>query len=107
MKKLFICLFLLFSITLVLSVQAEAETKKEVIRMCYTDYPPMGSPDLPDGGFTTDLITSVFKRAGYEPTIKWLPWARCKNDAKALKYDIVLTMSDLIISKNKIGQCQI
>ena len=70
MKKLFICLFLLFGFMFVLSMQAEAETEKEVINMCYTDYPPMGSSDLPDGGFTTDLVTSVFKRAGYEPKMK-------------------------------------
>jgi len=40
------------------------------------DDDPFTNPAAPGGGIATDLVRRVFRHAGYETTIDWLPWKR-------------------------------
>lgn len=38
------------------------------------DYAPFTDRDLPEGGMFTEIAKVAFARAGYEPTLEFLPW---------------------------------
>lgn len=70
--------FLLFGI-----VPAEAE----VIHLATgKDYPPFTSPNLPQGGFSTAVVTRIFKSAGHDVKMDWVPWKRGYMQARSTKY---------------------
>ena len=65
------------------------ETKNEVVKVCYLIWGKQGGKHLPEQGFIPDLLSTVLRRAGYEPSVTILPWVRCLEEVKKLKYDFV------------------
>ena len=49
--------------------------------MVTTAYPPYFSPDLPDGGPITEIVTAAFKVSGLEVSVTYVPWARALKQA--------------------------
>lgn len=60
-----------------------------MVRVVVDDWPPFGGEDLPEGGISLDVITTVLERAGYDTTTEILPFARILNGARNGAYDIV------------------
>ncbi len=64
----------------------------EILSMCSTDSPPYGGPSLPSGGFVEELVKNVATRAGYIPQIEYYSWARCVEEVKKGRIDIIYSM---------------
>jgi polar amino acid transport system substrate-binding protein len=62
----------------------------EPVQLVSTEYPPYMGAALPNGGITLDIVTRAFRRAGYEPTVTFRPWARALDEAKDGQYDGVV-----------------
>jgi polar amino acid transport system substrate-binding protein len=62
----------------------------EPVQLVSTEYPPYMGAALPNGGITVDIVTRAFRRAGYEPTVTFRPWARALEEAKDGQYDGVV-----------------
>jgi len=70
------------------AVFAEAGDKKPIV-ICGTTWGKYGGDDLPGKGFVPDLMMRVFRDAGYEVRTELVPWPRCVERAKAVKYDLI------------------
>ena len=83
-----------FKLSLLLSaligVFATPVRAAEPVQLVSTEYPPYMGATLPNGGITVDIVTRAFRRAGYEPTVTFRPWARALDEAKDGKYDGVV-----------------
>lgn len=78
-----------FALTLVGSLSFASEKTLEIVA---DNYPPYYGEDLPNGGVLTEIIVEAFRRTGYELKIKWVPWKRAVEGAKAGKYDGIYTL---------------
>lgn len=59
------------------------------LTICGTAWGKYGGDDLPGKGFVPDLVMRVFRHAGYEIETKLVPWPRCVQLTKELKFDLV------------------
>lgn len=62
---------------------------EEHLSLVTLNWAPYVGEDLPHQGFTTEIVTRVFKRAGYRVHINFMPWARvlrlvARGDADAM-----------------------
>jgi polar amino acid transport system substrate-binding protein len=57
-----------------------------------TEWPPYYGQDLQNGGFMTEIVVEAFKRVGYDAEIKFMPWKRALEGAKAGKHDGLYTV---------------
>ena len=60
------------------------------IILATSDWEPYYAEKLASGGVVTEIVRTAFQRMGYKLEVKWLPWARAINTAKAGYYDGVL-----------------
>ena len=44
--------------------------------------PPYVGPTLPEGGYVAEVVTEVFKRAGYQTRLQYSSWARARLQAQ-------------------------
>ena len=65
---------------------------KRVLNIAATEYPPFYSAEIEGGGFMTEIVTEAFRREGYDPDIRFLPWKRALEGAKRGKYDGLFTV---------------
>ncbi len=65
---------------------------EKTLNIVADNYPPYYGEDLPKGGVLTEIIVEAFRRTGYELKIKWVPWKRAVEGAKAGKYDGIYTL---------------
>ena len=56
------------------------------------NYPPYYGKELRNGGVLTEIVVRAFKRAGYDVEIKFVPWKRALEGAKAGKHDGLFTL---------------
>ena len=56
------------------------------------NYPPYYGKELRNGGVLTEIVVAAFKRAGYDVEIKFVPWKRALEGAKAGKHDGLFTL---------------
>jgi polar amino acid transport system substrate-binding protein len=56
------------------------------------NYPPYYGKELRNGGLLTEIVAEAFKRAGYDVEIKFMPWKRALEGAKAGKHDGLFTL---------------
>lgn len=68
---------------------SDAVAQDKSLKLCYTTWGQHGGDDLPGKGFIPDLVTRVFAHAGYTTTVEIVPWPRCINLAKKMRYDLV------------------
>ncbi|MCP4320741.1 MAG: transporter substrate-binding domain-containing protein [Alteromonadales bacterium] len=59
------------------------------LKICYHPAPPFAAPGLPNGGIITELTTTVFRKAGFETEVNYLPWARCVKLVSKGEIDVV------------------
>ena len=84
MKPLkFVVLWMMFSVSLVECAYAE---EKAVSLVTGDNYFPFVSSTLPDGGWSTALVKSVFLEMGYKTDIEVMPWARGAKWTRENKY---------------------
>ena len=87
--------FVALVVALSLPLAARAQTANvagkggEVVSICYLNWGKQGGKHLPEQGFIPDLLSTVLRRAGYRPEISIIPWVRCLEEVKKLKYDFV------------------
>ncbi|MDH3759964.1 MAG: transporter substrate-binding domain-containing protein [Gammaproteobacteria bacterium] len=62
------------------------------IAIVATEYPPYYGSELEGNGFITEIVIAAFVRSGYVATVKFLPWQRAFDGAKAGKYPVLYTM---------------
>lgn len=79
-------LFLLF----LLSYQSHAEEKS--IRVMFFDWPPYAGSNLPRGGYTVDIVTSVFQKAGYKVEYQFFPWLRALKNLDTGRWDALVNL---------------
>ncbi|MEM7211623.1 MAG: transporter substrate-binding domain-containing protein [Pseudomonadota bacterium] len=68
-----------------LSPSAHAQT----ITVVADEWPPFSGAELPNGGISLDVISTVLERAGYAVNMQVLPWARIMDGSRKGEYDIV------------------
>ncbi len=66
----------LFALVILSSVSAKAEEEEPLLLVTGNDYSPFSGHDLPQGGFTTELVTAAFDKAGIATSVRFLPWKR-------------------------------
>lgn len=57
------------------------------IRLATLDWPPYIGKDLPEEGYTAELIRTAFKRVGYEVKFLFMPWKRALNTVSEGHYE--------------------
>lgn len=62
------------------------------IEIVATEYPPYYGSELQNKGFITEIVVAAFARSGYDSTVRFLPWQRAFDGAKAGKYTVLYTM---------------
>ncbi len=62
----------------------------EKLSLATTDWEPIYGRSLPEQGFFTVLSKQIFKRAGYEVSVTFLPWKRALEESRSGKYDGLL-----------------
>ncbi len=67
---------------------ADAGDPKSLV-ICGTPWGKYGGNDLPGKGFVPDLVMRVFRHAGYKIRTELVPWPRCVELAKRMKYDLI------------------
>ena len=60
-----------------------------VVKVCYTPWGKFGGEDLPGKGIFPDIVSRTLKRAGYRVEVSIVPWKRCIEDTRALRYDLI------------------
>lgn len=78
--------FWFLAVLLSVKVVANAET----LKLATVEWPPFYSSSLPENGFYSALTKEIFKRAGYDIQIKFLPWKRALESARNGSYDGLL-----------------
>lgn len=58
--------------------------------MVATDWEPYYGSELKEGGVITKLATAAFKRAGFNTTISFIPWARALKQVEDGDSDVLL-----------------
>lgn len=82
-----LALILLLSIVTV----AHAATNEKSITMAGSLWTPFIDQNHPELGVATDLVTSIFKRAGYQTTPIIEPWSRTLEGAAIGVYDVIIS----------------
>lgn len=84
-RSILIGLFLLMELT---GKMGWAEDKKIVLATC--NWEPFFGETLVNGGYVIEITKEAFLRAGYELEVKFVPWKRALETAKAGKADGVI-----------------
>ncbi|HEV2674472.1 MAG TPA: transporter substrate-binding domain-containing protein [Aliidongia sp.] len=77
-------------LAVIVALTASPVQAAESVQLVSTEYPPYMGAALPNGGITVDIVTRAFRRAGYEPTVTFRPWARALDEARDGQYDGVV-----------------
>ncbi len=77
---------LLIAVCALLSFEIHAKD----ISMVATDWEPYYGNELKEGGVITKLATAAFKRAGFNTTISFVPWARALKQVEDGESDVLL-----------------
>ncbi|MFV1984926.1 MAG: substrate-binding periplasmic protein [Thiohalomonadales bacterium] len=81
-------ILILFLSFLILTTNVTAETKLQVATSRWSPYV---DEKLPNSGIAMDIVTSVFKKAGYELEVSYEKWPRTLEGTKIGIYDAVAT----------------
>jgi len=82
--------FLFRSIIIIVSLvifQSNAFSSDRIIRLATLDWSPYVEEKLENYGFTSEIVSEVFRKAGYQVKIYFMPWARVMAEVKAGEYD--------------------
>jgi len=59
------------------------------ITVATIDWKPYVGQDLPGYGFTSEIVSSAFERAGYSTKFSFLPWRRARQETEAGNIDVL------------------
>lgn len=62
---------------------------RETIRVVADPWAPFGGEDLPGGGISLDVISTVLSRAGYTVDTHIVPWERALDGVRTGDYDVI------------------
>lgn len=62
------------------------------LELATVEYPPYYGAKLENRGFITEIIIAAFKHSGHNVDVKFMPWKRAFEGAKAGKYPGIFTM---------------
>ena len=79
-KFIFICCFLLVHFS----------SAAEEITLAQDPWPPITSENTNNEALATVIVTTAFRTAGYNPTVKTIPWKRALLEVKTLKSDAIV-----------------
>ncbi len=75
------------SISLVLLGMGTDSVSAENITLATTDWQPYAGENLPNYGFTSEIIATAFERRGYTVQFTFLPWKRAMIYVESGRYD--------------------
>lgn len=86
MKKLgtFTILYLLL-----FSTSFAQETKHKELKLCFLEWGKLGGEKQINKGVYVDLVSRVFKDAGYKVTVDFLIWDDCVTRTEKLEFDVI------------------
>jgi len=67
--------------------QSAAFSSDRVIKLATLNWAPYVEESLENYGFTSEIVSEVFKKAGYQVKIDFMPWVRVLTEVKAGEYD--------------------
>jgi hypothetical protein len=59
------------------------------LKMCFLEWGKLGGEKQINKGLYVDLVSRVFKHAGYNLTVDFIIWKDCVKGAENLKYDVI------------------
>jgi len=68
---------------------AASAAKQDLTVVALTSWPPFSAKDLPNNGFGNDITKTVLERAGYNVSVKLMPWSRAKKMTERGKFDVL------------------
>lgn len=74
-------------IVLIVTFQSTAFSSDKVIKLATLNWEPYVEKNLENHGFTSEIVSEVFKKAGYQVEIHFMPWARVLTEVKTGEYD--------------------
>lgn len=60
------------------------------IRLVADIWPPFTDASLPEGGLATDIVSTAFRRAGYDTVYEQVPWARAMLGISEGRHDVLI-----------------
>ncbi len=64
-----------------------AFSSERIIRLATLDWQPYVAQQLENYGFTSEIVTTAFNRAGYHVQISFMPWIRVLAEVERGTYD--------------------
>jgi polar amino acid transport system substrate-binding protein len=74
-------------IVLIAAFQPTAFSSERVIKLATLNWAPYVEENLENCGFTSEIVSQIFKKAGYQVKIYFMPWARVLAEVKTGEYD--------------------
>ena len=68
------------------SQDSQDRPREEIDVVTGNDYQPFSDKKLPEGGLFTEIVRVAFERAGYKPSIEFLPWEYALKSTKKSKF---------------------
>jgi len=72
---------------LIVAFQSTAFSSDRVVKLATLNWEPYVEENLENYGFTSEIVSEVFKKAGYQVEIHFMPWARVLAEVKTGEYD--------------------
>ncbi len=82
-----------FLVVLVICLPYESHAQSQSVLIAASDWAPYTSPDIQHDGFLTEIVTTAFRRVGYMPEVKFVPWKNGVELTKDGEYDALLGAS--------------
>lgn len=68
---------------------AASAAKQDIKLVSLTSWPPFSAKALPNNGFGNDIAKTVLERAGYNVSVKLMPWSRAKKMTQRGKFHVL------------------
>lgn len=81
--------FRMFALLISVLFGTALAAEQRVIRAVVDDWAPFGGEQLPNGGISLDVMTTVLERLGYEVKPSIVPWERAVEGVKTGDYDVI------------------
>ncbi|SDF57211.1 amino acid ABC transporter substrate-binding protein, PAAT family [Limimonas halophila] len=75
-----------------LAMPSVAAANEEITVASLTSWPPFSGKELPNKGFSNDVAKTVLERAGYDVTVKLMPWSRAKKMTERGKFEVLTSV---------------
>jgi len=80
------------ALAVVLTAPAMAAANEGITVASLTSWPPFSGKALPNKGFSNDIAKTVLERAGYDVTVKLMPWSRAKTMTERGRFEVLTSV---------------